>query len=796
MIRSLARSIPLTSLSRFGVSTSGSAVANDAAFARLEAAVPGQDIDLLGGTYTVTAVPVGANYYNGTFQIGSALYPAPWRQFANPFDASAATVARYPGSFYPSGLLYDATNYRLWRFEIVSSTHTNEYGSRIDALNSADMGSTWLNRRTIFSDATEKNVRAAAFGVMSSGRWGGLITTSSADGDTTYKTWFTYSDDDGATWTTTDISASMSSLNPFIYGMMIPLGPSGDFAVYAYTGANTDIKVISTTDNGTTWACASAITSTGTGSTATEPSVVYVPGAGFLMFVRLGSGGNAYAATSADGLTFSDWVDTGVLLGSNPVHALYDGGRVHFTAIQRGGGFVGTTRPNQLMVWSGAGAAVYADPSILGDSAPKLMHVLADRSIGMLQSCRLSTDTSDVLAPWVHVAKAGEGPSTEVQTHNDVVLISQYPQATTGADFKAEIVQLVDNPIFTRWPTRPQSLTAFTTDRPVAGCFESNCSGATMTFSKVALTEEQCRLFPFKPIYGMRVESSGDDFAGFFQRWMNDEARRVMRALLASGDMVVRLYGIGTMPEGLRATLTINGSSYTLSTVFPRVPATNATAAWCTEVRLRPDNSTPVPVDLPDVTRVQLFIDCGTSVAAYDYTVTGLFLYPLAQAANMEYLDNSVVRKPYELARSSASVSHTGDTSETALATISVPGYTMGETGMLRVTPFWSGNNGAGTKTIRVRFSSIAGTAYHSQALGATIQSALATTYILNTTSSAQIGGLAAASTTGVGTSTAAAPTGANDTAADLTLVLSGQLADAADTVTLRGYVVEVFPDE
>lgn len=141
----------------------------------------------------------------------------------------------------------------------------------------------------------------------------------------------------------------------------------------------------------------------------------------------------------------------------------------------------------------------------------------------------------------------------------------------------------------------------------------------------------------------------------------------------------------------------------------------------------------------------------------------------------------------------------TGTTNETARASIRIPAGVMGANGFLRVWHSWTNNNSAGTKTRRIRFGSandLAGTVLHSvgpttnilhnqlQEIQNVNNVAVQTTYCDSSTAS-PIGGFAS--------SPASA---AINTANDAYLVLSGQLSNGADSMTLLAYSVTLFrPD-
>jgi uncharacterized protein YbjQ (UPF0145 family) len=141
------------------------------------------------------------------------------------------------------------------------------------------------------------------------------------------------------------------------------------------------------------------------------------------------------------------------------------------------------------------------------------------------------------------------------------------------------------------------------------------------------------------------------------------------------------------------------------------------------------------------------------------------------------------------LAASGVLASHTGSTSETALATIAVPAGAMGANGILRVTSLWSYTNSANTKTLRMRLGGLAGTLFMEIAATTTAYYYSQRLIQNRNSQSSQIGQQGG---TGTFTTAANATTGTVDTSSAQDLVLTGQLASAGETITLEGYIIEL----
>ena len=146
------------------------------------------------------------------------------------------------------------------------------------------------------------------------------------------------------------------------------------------------------------------------------------------------------------------------------------------------------------------------------------------------------------------------------------------------------------------------------------------------------------------------------------------------------------------------------------------------------------------------------------------------------------------------LAASAVAASHTGSTTETALATITVPANAMGPNGVLRITTHWSYTNSANTKTLSVRFGGVSGTQYLANNVSTSATSRdQRHIHNVNTANSQKGGMVGAVSVGGWGSNANVPVTSTLDTTTAKDIVISGLLANAGDTVTLESYLVEIF---
>lgn len=156
---------------------------------------------------------------------------------------------------------------------------------------------------------------------------------------------------------------------------------------------------------------------------------------------------------------------------------------------------------------------------------------------------------------------------------------------------------------------------------------------------------------------------------------------------------------------------------------------------------------------------------------------------------NLNVIRRRLAGTPRVLAQSGVAVSHTGNITETTLATITLPAGSMGANGQVVIETLWSYTNSANNKTLKAKLGA-------STFMDLTVTTTALTqfrTRIANRSASSQVG-FAAAAGSPFGNSGSALVTSAIDTTAAQTVTLTAQLASAAETITLESYIVQVFP--
>lgn len=134
-------------------------------------------------------------------------------------------------------------------------------------------------------------------------------------------------------------------------------------------------------------------------------------------------------------------------------------------------------------------------------------------------------------------------------------------------------------------------------------------------------------------------------------------------------------------------------------------------------------------------------------------------------------------------------VAHTGNTNETTLFSVVIPGGTLRPNGVLEVTTLFTLNTTANVKTIRVKFGGVT----FLQLAQTTVPCWQQKLIIRNRNAENSQVAAAQSQIYSYGYSTDPVLTSTIDTSVDQTLTVSGQLAVATDTITLESVYAEVL---
>lgn len=609
----------------------GNGIVNDtSAFNRVPR---GSFIDLQGKSYLVTAIPTHFTGYNGIWLVNNVAYYAPAKP-DTPFTGEALSLRSYPYEVTFAGAAFDTGSDDLHLFEIVGSTPDYSRGSSILWSVSKDFGLTTTGRKTIFSDASNPKILSATFSLMNNNRIGGVITTGTdgTGGPDPRKQWFVYSDNWGSTWTRIELGTGTGGQPTFtkkhrVCGQIIPgfSGNTTDWMVASYDDG-VGAAVLRTQDNGVTWSEAFLIGNQGLPLNAVpvEPSIVQIPGYGWMMFTRVDGDGSPYpmyVTKSTNGAvgTWSAWQSTKVPLGENPVHSLYYGGKLHLLITDRDR-FVGSLPDNHLFCISVNADDVWSNATSLDRRPRTTVAVLPATAMGYCHSIQLKQNATDTIAPYIHFLKAGSGPADNRGSNTQLICLSQGMKLVKPV--ATPCVQILDNPGFRENSRGTSFSTSGTTNINISDRWMLQPSGMTITANISNITETQRGIYTQWSKELLLNGSSSNDFTGITQTWVGADARRVA-SLIDRNVMTYRVYGSGEPPtNGITFSFTVNDVTVPVSASATTVPSF-ARGYWMIETTtslgsLGPDGGSPI--DIHDVTSLIFTLTTGPQQSIWSNT--------------------------------------------------------------------------------------------------------------------------------------------------------------------------------
>ena len=148
---------------------------------------------------------------------------------------------------------------------------------------------------------------------------------------------------------------------------------------------------------------------------------------------------------------------------------------------------------------------------------------------------------------------------------------------------------------------------------------------------------------------------------------------------------------------------------------------------------------------------------------------------------------------PYAVSQSAVAASCDASTDENVLATITIPAGMLGANGLIRIGAAWSWTASANNKTFRYRLGGLGGTVLRAPTFTTTTGIADVCIFANVNSQSSQKGLLPQGVQSPYGNSSSGFATAAIDTSVATTIVITGQKASAGETLTLEGYICELF---
>jgi hypothetical protein len=358
-------------------------------FTALESVTKGVSIDLSNGVYLVNSIPVGNNYYNGAFKIGTDIFWQNRNPRSHPFEGPATSVRHInPRTGTYCGLnvgLFPKTNggmVLVWR---EATTHAVQNGTRLKAAWTDDGGRTIQafpapdadqNLPTISYSSTA-DTRNFASGVIN-GRFV-IVTTRREEPQSSsiYQDPLSiYSTDEGLTWNSAAITGLADNAINF-HSKVYPWPTGGVDGAIVFDYRSGGIGALTTTNGGVSWSDIGIVVTAGPFPSISEMSVAQIGSESkWVMVIRTSSTGNFGVSTSTNLTTWTATVNSGVLLKGNPPELIYADGKLFMVSFSRRNQSILTGYENALLIAEGNASLVYSSGGTLGWTGWKVVSQL------------------------------------------------------------------------------------------------------------------------------------------------------------------------------------------------------------------------------------------------------------------------------------------------------------------------------------------------------------------------------------------------------------------------------------
>lgn len=487
-----------------------------------ESELSGKTVDLKGKTLVSNYIPKTIQFINGAIENGGRIITQPLEARAHPISGNMGVILDDGVThFWCHEMLHSTATGKTMLFVKHAYRHAASLTAPLYMYVSEDKGLSFKSTKIIYN-RRNYDIAEVRGEIMQGGRIGLFLTVR--DASSAYTNDFIYSDNNGLTWTVlTNVCSGHFSYSDVLQS---PFNAS-TYYVYGYIGGN--LQIAKTINNGLNWTN-TTVTLTGVG--VSEPSVVKLPNQNkWLMFIRTTT--DMFISTSTDMESWTAPVNSGLLLGNNPVQAFIENGKLFvYLFIRDMQETLG--KQNDCLLLIDDYDYVYNNKSFSNKNLNPAFTGI-DRSLGYIRVRK--TNMGNIFT----LNAAEYDGSTNASSSSSVLIGGNYLNYVPTP--KVAKPNFLRNGKFDFW-SRGNTFTGSENFK----CCDSwwvNTSGSTVTASKYTVPNDISQSLPFRPKYGLKLVATPEDYVGLLQYDYSDSALQSTQSQI----LTVQIWGVGDIPE-------------------------------------------------------------------------------------------------------------------------------------------------------------------------------------------------------------------------------------------------------
>lgn len=486
----------------FGADTDLTGAQNQIGFDLLEERYPGYPVDLGGKLWDVTTLPVGANYYNGSFNLGGGTrHYTSASPKAHPFDTGSTPVIVPPAQAHvvPGPCGYHTPTGAVFKTYSIPFSHVSNLGSSLFMDVCYDGGNKAEQTRLMIELGPDEKLGGTSGGMV--GNTFVVLAVVNDDAGYYQRMAVAYTTNGGNTIQQGSFTGPMF----FPFGKLVIREVDGIPFMFGYGGG---LFIAKGNATGTSWTSSDfypGLPIPG-GVNPVEFDVESLGnGRGYMALLRDDNATMSLTMFSDDMETWSNPLDCGFNILDTPPGLINYQGKLWIMATSRRSQVIDGFR-NVLLFYPFDIDTVIADGGVFNRAPAPAKIELPSGAIGYLYGFKYPDNT------YQGYLCVGESVLGSVEASDSLILrIGGRPTAVNSFAIGQKWVEnsIIRNPGFDYWPrgTSFTGLTAGSNTKTAAGYFFSMGAGTT-DITRVELDEATQKVFPHHPLYGQRVQAA------------------------------------------------------------------------------------------------------------------------------------------------------------------------------------------------------------------------------------------------------------------------------------------------